>query len=390
MKKIILLIISSIIYAQNDVCFYIESNPYPNSSSLGCFSKYVNVLDCFDIYAQSGVQDEKVLHVAAIAAELLDNNEDGLVDDPMLQSRLSSRNALMPVFTYDGNACMDNFENNYNGNGVSAVLFRNEIDPSNPGHWGDDATVEEVLHTINHVGHVSLYPSYFDIIPNSSIMSDAMDIARGGQFLNVPSNYPDEAWYHYDDWTCDYECMAIEYMYWSIVSNMGILNDSQTCSGIANEWELCTPQLFEDTDIVMFNLITDPMHKLPQNAPDGNYCPSTGILGDLNSDGLIDVLDIILTINIILGQSPIDYTADMNLDGIVNILDIVLIVNTILNPSELAEECYLLPDAGPCFGYMPMYYFNQQTEICEMFIWGGCAGLVPFENLENCEMSCEN
>ena len=30
--------------------------------------------------------------------------------------------------------------------------------------------------------------------------------------------------------------------------------------------------------------------------------------------------------------------------------------------------------------YMPMYYFNQQTEICEMFIWGGCAGLVPFEN----------
>ena len=72
----------------------------------------------------------------------------------------------MPIFTSDGNACMNQFENNYNGNGVSAALWRNEIDPSQPGHWGDDATVEETLHTINHVGHVSIYPNVFNIYPN--------------------------------------------------------------------------------------------------------------------------------------------------------------------------------------------------------------------------------
>jgi len=332
MKKIIFMLCLTFLFSQNEVCFEIESNPYPNSPALGCFTKYINVLDCFDIYAQSGISDEKALHVAAVAAELLDNNEDGVVDDENIFNSLQEHNALMPVFTSDGNSCMDDFEDNYNGDGVSAVLFRNEIDPSQPGHWGDDATVEEVLHTINHVGHVSIYPDYFDIDPNSSVMSDAMDLARGGQFLSIPNEYPEEAWYHYDDWTCDYQCMAIEYMYWCIVSHMGILDDPQTCAGIDNEWEPCSPELFESTDVMMFNLITDPVHKIPQLAPDGNYCPFTGLLGDVNSDGILDILDIIMMVGIILGNDPFSYSADMNSDGIVNILDVIALVNSILLP----------------------------------------------------------
>jgi len=332
MKKIIFILSISMLFTQNDVCFDIEPNPNPNSSALGCFSKYINVLDCFDIYAEQSVSDAKVLHVAAVAAELLDNNEDGVVDDLNIFNSLQDNHALMPVFSYDGNSCMDDFEDHYNGDGVSAVLYRNEIDPSNPGHWGNDATVEEVLHTINHVGHVNVYSSYFDITPNSSIMSDAMDIARGGQFLNMPSQYPEEAWYHYDDWTCDYECMAIEYMYWSIVSNMGILDDPQTCAGIDNEWELCTPELFSSIDIMMHELITDPIHKIPQLSPDGNYCPFTGMLGDINGDDNLDILDVVSMVNIILGNSPISNAADMNGDGIINILDVISLVNSIFLP----------------------------------------------------------
>ena len=91
--------------------------------------------------------------------------------------------------------------------------------------------------------------------------------------MNIPSSYPDEAWYHYDDWTCDYGCMAVEYLYWCIVTNMGILDDPLTCQGIANEWEPCTPELFEMVDTLMFNLVTNSDNKLPQLAPDGNYCP---------------------------------------------------------------------------------------------------------------------
>ena len=46
-------------------------------------------------------------------------------------------------------------------------------------------------------------------------------------------------------------------IYWCIVTNMGILDDPQTCQGIANEWEPCTPELFETVDTLMFNLVNN-------------------------------------------------------------------------------------------------------------------------------------
>jgi hypothetical protein len=274
---------SLFVSAQTEVCLDLLPNPNPNDAALGVFTKYVNVLDCFEIYAESSISDDKVLFAAAVAAELLDNNEDGIVDDPLLKAQLASSQALMPLLSYEGSAGEDALMDNYEGEGISAVLYNGEIDPSQPGHWGDDASVEEILHTINNVGHTNIYPSAFSMQPNSSLMSEAMDVARGGQFINIPSSYPDGAWYHYDDYTCDYECMMIEYMYWAIVSNMGILDDTQTCSGIANEWEPCSPELFESMDVLMYALITDPQYLLPMLAPDGNYCPNTGVesVGDV-------------------------------------------------------------------------------------------------------------
>ena len=233
------------LFAQNTVCLTIESNPNSNDPALAAFTKYVNVLDCFDVYAESTISDEKVLHAAAIAAELLDNDENETVDDPLLKSQLQSNGALIPIFSAEGSNAENTFFTLYNGNGAAAVLYNNEMDPAQPGHWGSDASVEEVMHVINAVGHTNVYPSAFSIGVGSSLMTNAMDVARGGQFLTIPNPYPSEAWYHYDDQTCDYECMAIEYMYWSIVSWMGILNDPATCNGIANEWEPCSPHFFK-------------------------------------------------------------------------------------------------------------------------------------------------
>ena len=315
--------------SQNEVCFEISDNPYPNNPALTSFTKYINVLDCIDIYAESQISDSKILHAAAVAAELLDNNEDGIVDDPHVEYYLRSLNTMMPIFNSEWSSGQDNVFDYYNGC-ISAALYRNEIDPSNPGHWGDDASVEEILHTINVCGQLEVYPETFGLDPNSSLMSDAMDIARGGQFLNVPNNYPEEAWYHYDDWTCDYQCMAVEYLYWCIVSDMGILNDIQTCNGIDNEWELCSPELFESIDTTMYAIVNDSQYKLPQLAPDGNYCPSEIILGDLNNDGGINIQDVILMVNLILYDQYNIY-ADFNSDSVIDILDIVQLINLILN-----------------------------------------------------------
>ena len=111
--KFLLLLFPLFLYAQNEVCFDIESNPNPNSSAFSCFSKYVNVLDCFEIYAESSVSDEKVLHVAAIVAELLDNNEDGIVDDVLLMNKLEDREALIPILSSEWSQAANNFFNNY-------------------------------------------------------------------------------------------------------------------------------------------------------------------------------------------------------------------------------------------------------------------------------------
>ncbi|MDE0978356.1 MAG: hypothetical protein OSA78_00025 [Flavobacteriales bacterium] len=292
MKIFILLLASSLTMsgccAQNTVCLTLEENPYLDDPALSEFSKYVQVLGCFELLAESSISDEKVLHAAAVAAELLDQNEDGVVDDQNVANALASGQALMPIFEEEGSIAEEMLFENYEGDGIGAVLYSDEINPNQPGYWGEDATVEEVLHTINSVGHVSVYPNAFSLSPGSSLLSAAMDVARGGQYLSVPDMYPKEAWYHYDDWTCDYECMAIEYLYWALVTKMGILDDPQTASGIADEWELYSAELLEETDVLIDQLISNAQFMLPLVAPDGNYCPqAVGI-----SDGLESTVQI--------------------------------------------------------------------------------------------------
>ena len=57
-------------------------------------------------------------------------------------------------------------------------------------------------------------------------------------------------------------------------------------------------------------------------------CPSS-VLGDINEDNLINVLDILLIVNIIL-NFEYNYLADLNSDNLINVLDIVEIVNIII------------------------------------------------------------
>jgi hypothetical protein len=57
------------------------------------------------------------------------------------------------------------------------------------------------------------------------------------------------------------------------------------------------------------------------------------ILGDVNDDGAVNVLDVVLLVNLILnGDDPGDNPqADVNGDDMLNVLDIVVLVNIILN-----------------------------------------------------------
>jgi len=57
---------------------------------------------------------------------------------------------------------------------------------------------------------------------------------------------------------------------------------------------------------------------------------SPDLSGDINSDGIINVLDVVMIVNIVL-NNEYNELADLNDDSIINVLDIVQLVNIILN-----------------------------------------------------------
>ena len=67
--------------------------------------------------------------------------------------------------------------------------------------------------------------------------------------------------------------------------------------------------------------------ELPIAIGDGLNC----ILGDSNGDGVLNVLDVVLLVNLVLAPSY-EECADTNSDGVLNVLDVVTLVNFVLAP----------------------------------------------------------
>ena len=114
--------------------------------------------------------------------------------------------------------------------------------------------------------------------------------------------------------------------------------------------------------------------------------------GDINDDGEVNVLDVVALVNfVIFIEEPSDnefWAGDLNQDNSLNVLDVVLMVNIILGDPALPEDCYIIPEVGPCDGICPTYYFNQNTNQCEEFITG-CCGIEAFDTMQGCMDACE-
>ena len=55
------------------------------------------------------------------------------------------------------------------------------------------------------------------------------------------------------------------------------------------------------------------------------------LLGDLNQDGILNILDVVLIVNIILFDTTYNQLADLNQDNGINVLDIVILISMILD-----------------------------------------------------------
>ena len=62
-----------------------------------------------------------------------------------------------------------------------------------------------------------------------------------------------------------------------------------------------------------------------------DYFDQEDVLGDLNYDNIINVLDVIILVNMAIDVAEDDLNGDMNGDGGINILDVVILVGIILN-----------------------------------------------------------
>jgi hypothetical protein len=58
-----------------------------------------------------------------------------------------------------------------------------------------------------------------------------------------------------------------------------------------------------------------------------------GMLGDINGDSTLNILDLVSLVNLVLSNEYIN-TGDLNEDGTLNILDVVLLSNLILNDEQ--------------------------------------------------------
>lgn len=246
----------------NDPNFKIVVN---TDKGLLAFNRKVVVFD-IDIYAVKGVQDVKLLHAANLMAQYLDNNEDGVVDDMNVLNAMKKEKAFLVMWKDESD--LENLNPPRGREGQD--LGNDETRPEWHSNRDDDfdAAIEEVWHLISHVGYANAYPSVFG--ENAGTMlSNAMDIARGGNFTSIPNPYPASAWYSYDDATCEYDCMATEYMYWAMTSMLGAQDNR--LSEIGHEWKLNTRAKVQAQDVAIFNLLTSSDYNLPSVLPDGTY-----------------------------------------------------------------------------------------------------------------------
>jgi len=227
----------------------------------------------------SGMSDKKFQHIASQLALLLDNDQDGCPDSPEVVTWLVKQKVVQ-WFGPGDDKVANPARPDYDAIGKagyrvgSAFVYEKETNPQCSGTKGtdncSDASFEEILHVVTGDGYAVAFPKIFGQSESSkSNLTRAMDVARGGRFLKVPSKYPASAWYKYDDKTCTYGCQAIEYIYWAIGSYMGAL-DKMT--NIQHEWMLNTKAKLVAKDKLVTALIQDQTkYRLPTVAPNGVY-----------------------------------------------------------------------------------------------------------------------
>ena len=183
---------------------------------------------------------------------------------------------------------MINISNWTNGNDAPVCA-----DQSPYPTWNEWGAAQRDLYILDHEGNVEFHENVTGGIPNNleSIIIDLVSQIPG-----------------------DSECTD------------GDINNDNPC----NPWECWDGQWYE--------IIIDCAEQegIPCEGgvyippEEGECCSVCVLLGDINQDGFVDILDAIEVVNLVL-NGEYNELVDMNYDGTINILDIIDIIYIILN-----------------------------------------------------------
>ncbi|WP_414931363.1 hypothetical protein [Vibrio europaeus] len=214
------------------------------------FTHKAIVFDAVTLCATQKVNSQKLAYAANVAAQWLDNDQDGIIDEPALLDHLRRNQAVLVMsksgFSEEAFDAMD-----IEGR-VDQDLSADETNPSDRR----DASQEEIHHLIVNAGWQSLYPKLFS------------DQKRTNSALYKQWKIADEhGYYQYDDPTCDSACKTVEFFYLSTASYLGSKADLYS-----DELSLKTrAELTEKLPGVVALMESKDYHYPTHKWPDGNY-----------------------------------------------------------------------------------------------------------------------
>ena len=267
------------------------------TTALAKSSSFTKGLTVFGIslLATSGVSDAKLLHAANVTAELLDNDENGTVDNTCVVAKLNDLSTYVTMYNTDSSEF--NTDKLVDAEVTKMTsLGANETVDNYADNVSHDASIEEIFHLITQYGYSNVYPTVFgESNTSTATMAQAMDVARGSttpqrdlsagdnstgwDYNNtdcstagsVDNTSNDKAWYFYADKTADYQTMQTEYMYWSVSSKFGMHDSAAGLTKASTEWCPNTKAKLLAQDPTIYNLIDNSTYAFPTVLPNASY-----------------------------------------------------------------------------------------------------------------------
>ncbi|MCH2283422.1 MAG: hypothetical protein MK404_10065 [SAR324 cluster bacterium] len=162
------------------------------TAALAKSSSFTKGLTVFGInlLATTGVSDAKLLHAANVTAELLDNDENGTVDNLCVVAKLNDLSTYVTMYDSDTSE-FDTSTLVAAGASKNSGLGANETVVNYADNVKHDASIEEIFHLITQHGYSNVYPTVFgESNTSTSTMAKAMDVARGSTTPQVVLRHP--------------------------------------------------------------------------------------------------------------------------------------------------------------------------------------------------------